>query len=107
MIKINRLNLKKWIHEYIFWEMLLIKELGFEINFSEFKSQQNLNHTVNINNNVFNVPKIYLIENYDNITKKDILDALNFNKNLLLEYFIIPNRIRFPLSRNILEKYFN
>ena len=37
----------------------------------------------------------------------EIKIALNFNKNLLLENFIIPNRLQFPFFRNILENYFN
>ena len=40
--------------------------------------------------------------NYDNNPKK----ALSFNRNLLMENFIIPNRLKFPLFRNILESYF-
>jgi len=37
---------------------------------------------------------------------EDIKTALTFNRNLLMENFIIPNRLRLPISRNILEKYF-
>ena len=37
----------------------------------------------------------------DNIRK-----ALILNRNLLMENFIIPNRLKFPLFRNILENYF-
>ena len=40
--------------------------------------------------------------NYNDNTKK----ALTFNRNLLMENFIIPNRLKFPLFRNILENYF-
>ena len=64
-----------WIKLYINWELLLIKELGFEAN---------------------------LKINYNDNTKK----ALIFNRNLLMENFIIPNRLKFPLFRNILENYF-
>ena len=64
-----------WIKLYINWELLLIKELGFEVN---------------------------LKINYNDNTKK----ALIFNRNLLMENFIIPNRLKFPLFRNILENYF-
>ena len=39
---------------------------------------------------------------YNNDTKK----ALTFNRNLLMENFIIPNNLKFPLFRNILENYF-
>lgn len=40
--------------------------------------------------------------NYNN----DIKKALTFNRNLLMENFIIPNRLKFPLFRSILENYF-
>ena len=43
-----------------------------------------------------------LKENYKDNTKK----ALIFNRNLLMENFIVPNRLKFPLFRNILENYF-
>ena len=37
---------------------------------------------------------------------KDTRKSLTFNRNLLMENFIIPNRLKFPLYRNILENYF-
>ena len=40
--------------------------------------------------------------NYNENTKK----ALMFNRNLLMENFIIPHGLKFPLFRNILENYF-
>jgi hypothetical protein len=48
-----------------------------------------------------------LNKNINNDFNQEIKKALNFNKNLLLENFIIPNRLSFPLFRNILEDYFN
>ena len=44
------------------------------------------------------------VKNYNNV---NIKKALSFNRNLLMENFIIPNRLKFPLFRNILENYFN
>ena len=40
--------------------------------------------------------------NHNDDTKK----ALAFNRNLLMKNFIIPNGLKFPFYRNILEKYF-
>ena len=40
--------------------------------------------------------------NHNDDTKK----ALAFNRNLLMKNFITPNNLKFPLIRNILEKYF-
>ena len=35
-----------------------------------------------------------------------IKKALTFNRNLLMKNFFIPNSLKFPLFRNILENYF-
>ena len=45
-------------------------------------------------------------ENINITYKKNIKDALIFNKKLLMENFILPNKLKFPLFRNILEKYY-
>ena len=41
--------------------------------------------------------------NYGHGIKK----ALTLNRNLLIKNFFLPNRLKFPLFRNILEKYYN
>ena len=86
---INDMVYDNWIRSYIFWELSLIKELGFETNFSKMDT-----------------PEIILNHNTNNYTKLDISKALVFNRNLLLENFINPNHLKLPSSRNILEKYF-
>jgi len=40
-----------------------------------------------------------------NALKNNVKDALIFNKKLLIENFILPNKLRMPVSRIILEKY--
>ena len=46
------------------------------------------------------------LRNDSKISNYYIREALIFNKNLLIENFIVPNNLRFPLSRNILENYY-
>ena len=102
------LPLKNWIILYIYWEISLIKNLGYEINFLNTEKSDNKNNDfIEINNKTFKIPEILsksdVKMNYNNEIKK----ALIFNKNLLIENFITPNKLQFPLYRNILEKYFN
>ena len=101
---LNCLKSESWIFFYIYWELSLIKELGYGF----ILKKKNKNNQIQINNKLFNLPKI-LLNNIDEkeFNKQDIKEALIFNKNLLNENLIIPNRIRFPLSRKILEKYYN
>ena len=105
---VDRFNHDDWIKLYIFWELSLIKDLGFEINFLDknFVDNHNNNH-IEINDRNFRIPKLLLEQNSKNFSKAGIKEALTFNKNLLMENFILPYRLRLPLSRNILEKYYN
>lgn len=105
---LNNLTDENWIKFYIFWELSLVKELGFDINLKD-----DINHlsskddNVLINNRSFKIPQLMIGKFDKKISKNDIKEALIFNKNLLMENFIYPNKISFPLSRSILERYFN
>ena len=60
-----------------------------------------------INNKFIKIPNLILDQKNKNFSKVEIREALIFNGSLLMENFIVPNRLRFPTSRNILEKYYN
>ena len=102
---LNELKSANWIQLYIYWELSLIKELGFEIDFLRLENINN--NSIEINDKTFKIPRILIDQkiekNYDNKVK----EALIFNKNLLLENFISPNGLKLPLFRNILENYYN
>tara|TARA_Y100000590_G_scaffold438910_1_gene562288 strand:+ start:3101 stop:3757 length:657 start_codon:yes stop_codon:yes gene_type:complete len=100
---LNNLNNDNWIELYIQWELSLIKELGFEFDFKNKKSDD----FMQINNKSVKIPKIFFKKDMKNIYNYEIKEALIFNKELLLENFINPNKLRFPLFRNILENYYN
>ena len=106
-LMINNLNSENWIKLYIHWELSLIKELGYDINiFSKESNSLKEKKFITINNKSLKVPNIYLKNDNYNLYKDEVTEALNFNKELLIENFINPNRLRFPLFRNILENYF-
>ena len=105
---IEQFNHDDWIQLYIFWELSLIKELGFGINFIDKNYPENhISNTIEINDRYFKIPKLLLEQNSKNFSNVVIKEALTFNKSLLMENFILPHRLRLPLSRSILEKYFN
>ena len=105
---LNKLSSHDWIKLYILWELSLVKELGYEIDLPDVKDSINtINYTITVNNRTFKIPKLLLDLSNKNYSNNEIAEALIFTKNLLLENFVFPNKIKFPLSRNILEKYFN
>ena len=105
---INNFKQDNWIELYILWELSLIKELGYEVNYIELiNSKKSSNNTIKLNNISVKVPKILLNYNIKNNSNIDIKEALLFNNNLLMENFITPSRLKMPLSRRILEKYYS
>ena len=101
---INQLSDKYWIQNYIFWELSLLKELGFDTNFlSNETAHENF---INFNGSNLKIPTFLINKKSNEISDSQIRYALNFNKNLIVENIIEPNKLRFPISRNILENYF-
>ena len=97
---INSFNRDNWIFSYIEWELLLIKQLGYEIDLSKH------NDRIKLNDTLIKVPTIMFNKNSNNFSKNDIKEALIFNRNLLIENFITPNQLRYPFYRSLLENYY-
>ena len=101
---INKLSTDKWIYSYILWEFNLIRHLGYEINFLDSKNK--IKDSVNINGRKLQIPKIFINKKENKLLNAEIKEALNFNKVMLIENFIIHYKLKFPLFRNILESYY-
>ena len=100
---LNNLSFEDWINNYILWELSLIKELGFESTFVKKHDEKN---TFFPNETLHKIPKAIVNKNLKKLSNIDISEALSFNKKLLMENFILPNKLRLPLSRTTLEKYY-
>ena len=107
---INSINLKNWIFLYIFFELNLIKELGYDTNLSQNqnKKEENSINKIKIDGYIYEVPN-YLISKKipENISNSLVRKSLYFTRQVLQNKFFIPNNILFPKSRVILENYFN
>ncbi len=108
---ISSLSLDNWIVLYIFFEINLIKELGYDVNLSSFKdSKADIYSTKKIKIDGYNyeVPNILIKQEIPNeITQHLIKKSLIFTRSIFLNKFFIPNNLIFPKSRIILENYFN
>ena len=104
---LNHLNMDDWISLYIYWELLLIKQLGYETDFiNSLDKKEPDTKNLNINGKILKIPTFFFNSSAKS-TSTEIKEALIFNRNLLMENFIIPNRLKFPLFRNILENYYS
>ena len=100
-----------WIVLYVYWELKLLKELGFDPFLEQFSSgddQIKKLRIVDIDNIKYQVPSFLLSkEKINNLDDKEISMALNFTRSILTNKFFFPNNLSFPKSRMILENYFN
>ena len=108
---ISSLNLDNWIILYIFFEISLIKELGYDVNLSTFNDSDDDIYSlkkIKIDEYNYEVPNFLIKKKIPNsITRLLIKKSLIFTRSILLNKFFIPNNLSFPKSRIILENYFN
>ena len=108
---IESLNLENWIILYIFFELNLIKNLGYDPNLSKFKNDvANVDEIkkIKIESFYYEVPE-YLISKKipDKASNYLIKKSLYFTRHIIQNRFFIPNNLTFPKSRILFESYFN
>ena len=99
-----------WIIHYIFWEMNLLREIGFDMNLStnsvsKSNSEKDM-MIVNIDNEQINIPSFMVEKKFENINSNSIYFALKFIGKFLEKNILIPNNLHYPISRKKLESYF-
>ena len=99
-----------WIIHYIFWEMNLLKKIGFDMNLPSNYVSGSYNKkkiiTVNIDNENINVPSFMIDKKFYDIDTKSIYYALTFIGIFLKKNILTPNNLSYPISRMKLENYF-
>ena len=104
---VQNLENKCWPIIYSFWEVNLIKELGFGFKTDKIKSSKDI-ISMNIDNVIYKVPKFIINEEIpENFSKETINHALSFTRNLLLNKFYLPNNLFLPRSRVVFENCFS
>ena len=106
---VNSIKLDNWVILYIFLELSLIKDLGYDPNLEKFKNNKSETdfQKIKIDTFTYDVPS-YLIQNRipDNLSKNLIKASLNFTRNIIQNRFFLPNNLSFPKSRILLESYY-
>ncbi len=104
------LNNKNWKTDYIYWELKLLKYIGFDLNIIEFcKCETIKNHKryyIETSLKKLNVPNFLIDDIYENITDRDIFDSLTLLSEYMKKNIFIPNNINFPQSRQNFINYF-
>ena len=108
---INSINLENWIFIYIFFELNLIKDLGYDTNLEQYSSNESTSNDISkikIDGYIYEVPNFLIFKKIPvEFNNTLIRKSLYFTRNVLQNKFFIPNNLLFPKSRVVLENYFN
>ena len=99
----NILSSENWTKKYIFWELELLKLVGFDLELKKIVSKEIINNErkyfVQNSSEKKNVPS-FLIEINDNkIDKINLIKGLTLVGDYLEKNILRPNNINYPLSR--------
>ena len=107
---ITSINLDNWVILFIFLEINLIKELGYDTNLTKYANDQRDEKLIKIkiDEYIYEIPN-YLVNKKIPINFSNLLirKSLYFTRQVMQNKFFIPNNLPFPKSRIILENYFN
>ena len=97
------LDSKNWLKEYIFWELELLKLLGYDLELKSMVEKEVINHQANyyVSSSTEKkiVPSFLIDNNIKNIDKKNLLKGLKLVSDYLEKTILKPNNINLPSSR--------
>ena len=107
----NILEKKNWLKNYINWELMLLKYLGYDLNL------KNIVHKENVNNNEVYfvksltkkkiVPNFLIKESIQNVDNIEILKGLSIVTNYMEKNIFSPNNMKIPSQRKEFENLLN
>jgi len=92
-----------WIQEYIFWELELLKLLGYDLELKNMVEKEvvadKVNYFVRSSTEKKNIPSFLIDENYKNVDLKNLLKGLKLVSDYLEKSILKPNNLNLPNSR--------
>ena len=97
------LTFDNWIQEYIFWELELLKLLGYDLELKNMVEKEVINEKINYfvqsSTEKKNIPNFLIDENYENVDLKVLLKGLKLVTDYLEKSILKPNNLNLPNSR--------
>ena len=97
------LNLKDWIKNYIFWELEILKVLGYDLELVNLVEKNFINneirYKVKSSNSVKFVPNFMIESNVEVTNKKSLIEGLKLVGDYLEKSILRPNNLNYPSSR--------
>ena len=97
------LTFDNWIQEYIFWELELLKLLGYDLELKDMVEKEivdkKVNYFVQSTTEKKIIPNFLIDKNYENVDLKILLSGLKLVTDYLEKSILKPNNLNLPSSR--------
>jgi len=97
------LTFDNWIQEYIFWELELLKLLGYDLELKNMVEKEivdnKVNYFVQSSTERKTIPNFLIDKNYENVDLKILLNGLKLVTDYLEKSILKPNNLNLPSSR--------
>ena len=97
------LTFDNWIQEYIFWELELLKLLGYDLELENIVEKEVINKKINYfvksSTEKKIIPSFLIDKNYENVDIKNLLKGLKLVTDYLEKSILKPNNLNTPSSR--------
>ncbi len=97
------LNQKEWIKKFIFWELEVIKLVGYDINFNDYVKNETYNDNTSYVSTIDGkkeIPSFLLKKNDNEIKNEELKSGLKIVGDFLNKTILLPNNITYPSTRN-------
>ncbi|MDA7465447.1 DNA repair protein RecO [Candidatus Pelagibacter ubique] len=97
------LTSKNWIQKYIFWELELLKLLGYDLELKTMAEKEivdsEVNYYVKSSTEKKSIPNFLIDENNMDVNLKNLLKGLKLVSDYLEKSILKPNNLNLPTSR--------
>jgi DNA repair protein RecO (recombination protein O) len=97
------LTFDNWIQKYIFWELELLKLLGYDLELKNMVEKEivdkKVNYFVQSSTEKKIIPNFLIDKNYENVDLKTLLNGLKLVSDYLEKSILKPNNLNLPSSR--------
>ncbi len=97
------LNEDDWLKNYLFWELELLKLVGYELNFEKFSKKTVYNDTtVYFAENTKEkkiIPNFFIDRKLKNLKTDDLISGFHLISNYLEKNILLPNNLNHPIPR--------
>ena len=94
---------KNWVKEYIFWELKLLKLLGYDLELNKIVNKEIINNKttyfVQSRTEKKIVPNFLVDLNYSELDNNNLLNGLKLVGDYLEKNILIPNNLNYPNQR--------